>query len=196
MRQATRARADHRGGIAIRAGCMAALALATACGTSSYPTPTAECKADSDCVIDDVPRDCCGHMCGPQPPWVAIDTRSREAIQDARRARCEGKQLDCPAPTCPAPPDCRARPRAVCQGGRCVARVELADACGKGDCEAACGAQPAASPPGLEGRCAATLENAWVRCCCHAVGTPAAVCDQSRATEPIPDECRSSPGNR
>ncbi len=169
---------------------LVAAAAWTACSASSYPQSTDSCKVDSDCAIDDVARDCCGHLCGPQPPWVAIDTRSRDALNEARRARCEGKRLDCPHATCPAPPDCRATPRAVCRAGRCIARVDLVEACGEGDCEARCGAQPAASPPGKEGMCAAILENAWARCCCHAIGTPAEVCDRGGGTGAVPDECR------
>lgn len=164
---------------------------AAACGTPSYPVPTASCNADSDCAIDDVPRDCCGDPCGDSPPWVAIDRTSRDALTAARRARCEGKRLDCPMVNCPTPPACRASPVAVCQAGRCVARVELADACGKGDCEAKCGAQPAPSPPGKERLCAAGLENVWARCCCHAMGTSADVCDQS-GEHRVPDPCRSA----
>ena len=168
------------------------ISTAAACGTPSYPAPTASCDVDSDCVIDDVSRDCCGHLCGPQPPWVAIDSGSRDALIAARHARCDGKRLDCPMASCVEPPDCRATPRAVCRAGRCVARVELVEACGQGDCEARCGAQPDAAPPGKEGVCAAALENAWARCCCHALGTPAEVCDRGARTDGIPDECRSA----
>lgn len=121
----------------VKNGCLSlavvllAAATAAACSASSYPPSTDSCKVDSDCAIDDVARDCCGHLCGPQPPWVAIDVRSRDALIEAVRARCEGKRLDCPHATCPAPPDCRVTPRAVCRAGRCIARVDLDEVCVK-----------------------------------------------------------------
>jgi hypothetical protein len=184
-------RATPRPSHAARAALL--LAAFAACGTTSYPTPTAECKTDDECAIDDVARDCCGYLCGPSPPWVAIDTKSRSAIIEARRKRCEGKRLDCPVASCTAPPQCRATPRAACQAGRCVAQLDLTEECGKGACAAECGAQPAAPPPGKEQACARALEDEWVSCCCRSMGAPDAICGQGR--NHISDECRSpSPG--
>jgi hypothetical protein len=184
------ARAEHALTIARQLAAPLLLAIA-ACGTPSYPAPTADCKTEHDCALDDVSRDCCGDLCGPSPPWVAIDIKSRKAITEEVRARCEGKRLDCPVASCVAPAACRATPKAVCQAGRCVARVELTEACGPGSCAASCGAQPAAAPPGKEGACAAALESEWVRCCCQAMGSPATVCEPSGAPPVIPEECRA-----
>ena len=174
-----------------RAACVAFILLVAACGTPSYPTPTVDCQVDGDCTLDTISRDCCGHLCGVSPPWIAINTRSRDAIAEAQRARCEGKQLDCPVASCVAPPECQARPKAVCQSGRCVARVELTEACGKGACPSSCGAQPAVGPPGKEGQCAYALENVWVHCCCVAMGSPETVCQQNRPAPVVPADCRA-----
>lgn len=167
------------------------LVLLIACGTPSYPTPTVDCQTDDDCALDDVSRDCCGHLCGAEPPWIAINRKSRAAIMEAQRARCEGKRLDCPVASCVAPPACKANPKAVCQAGRCVARVELSEACGQDECPASCGAQPAAAPAGKEAACAYALENVWVHCCCMAMGSGEAFCQQNRPAPALPEQCRT-----
>lgn len=112
---------------------LSALALTPLALAADGGAPEPQCKADKDCVFDDVDCSVCGR-CPGFPPY-AESVKERDARAEACRLhpplrlqpwqKTDGGLPPPPMPNCspcPRPPDVPMPTRAVCEKGRCVGR--------------------------------------------------------------------------